>query len=65
MVATGPDTFYATNQFGITTNEVLKYLQLLLLLNTGNVVYYNSVRAHKIADGFGFSNGINMSPDGK
>uniref|UniRef100_A0A3Q3BEJ5 Paraoxonase n=1 Tax=Kryptolebias marmoratus TaxID=37003 RepID=A0A3Q3BEJ5_KRYMA len=62
IVALGVDRFYATNDHYFH-NEILKHLELLLLLPLTNVVYYGPEEVKVVSDGYYFANGINMSPD--
>ncbi|XP_071952481.1 serum paraoxonase/arylesterase 2-like [Antedon mediterranea] len=61
VVATGPDTFYATNflLFGY------KYMLLdkILRLSFASVVFYDGEKASFVATGLSGANGINISPD--
>ena len=40
-------------------------LEIVLLLPTGNVVYYDGSEAVIVAGGFGMANGVDISPDNK
>ncbi|XP_037532963.1 serum paraoxonase/arylesterase 2 [Nematolebias whitei] len=62
IVALGVDSFYATNDHYFH-NEILKRLELLLLLPWTNVVYYSPEEVKVVSDGYYFANGINISPD--
>ncbi|XP_053122095.1 serum paraoxonase/arylesterase 2-like [Hemicordylus capensis] len=64
IVALGPDSFYATNDFYFS-ERILMYLELFLGLTWTNVVYYSPKEVKEVAKGFYSANGINMSPDGK
>ncbi|XP_035658357.1 serum paraoxonase/arylesterase 2-like [Branchiostoma floridae] len=64
IVATGPDSFYATND-KYSTGLYSKMAETWLLLPWSNVVYYSGGEAIIVADGLLYANGVNLSPDGK
>ena len=66
LVATGPRSFYITNFIAYCkyTHHAVA-LEFFMGLKTGNVVYFDGEQGKIVATGFGQSNGINMSPDGK
>ncbi|XP_019624272.1 PREDICTED: serum paraoxonase/arylesterase 1-like [Branchiostoma belcheri] len=64
VVATGPETFYATND-KYTTGLYSRMAETWLLLPWSNVVYYSDGEAAIVADGLMYANGINISPDGR
>ncbi|KAK5862454.1 hypothetical protein PBY51_017850 [Eleginops maclovinus] len=63
IVATGVESFYATNDHYFS-NEYLKALvETLLLQPWTNVVYYSPEEVKVVSEGYYFANGINISPD--
>ncbi|XP_030638443.1 serum paraoxonase/arylesterase 2 [Chanos chanos] len=62
IVAVGPESFYATND-QYFTYSFLKTLAVLFTIPLSNVVYYSPKEVKIVADGFYFTNGINISPD--
>ncbi|NXR13088.1 PON2 arylesterase, partial [Semnornis frantzii] len=64
IVATGPDSFYATNDHYFT-DLILIALEMFLGLSWSNVVYYSPKEVKEVAAGFYSANGINTSPDRK
>uniref|UniRef100_UPI00358E10FA serum paraoxonase/arylesterase 2-like isoform X2 n=1 Tax=Myxine glutinosa TaxID=7769 RepID=UPI00358E10FA len=62
VVAITPTSFYGTNDH---YSDGTMLFELLLPLKLSDVVFYNSTTTIIVATGFGFANGINMSPDGK
>ncbi|XP_068179420.1 serum paraoxonase/arylesterase 2-like [Antennarius striatus] len=63
IVATGVDTFYATNDH-YYTHEILKgVVEPLLAQPWSNVVYYSPQDVKVVSDGYYMANGINISPD--
>jgi arylesterase/paraoxonase len=63
LVAVGPEQFYVTNDHGWRT-PVKKTLEEYLKLRLSNVLYYDGSAFREVADGLGYANGINVSPDG-
>ncbi|XP_035698642.1 serum paraoxonase/arylesterase 1-like [Branchiostoma floridae] len=63
VVATGQESFYATND-KYSTGMYSKMTETWLLLSWSNVVYYNKGGATIVAGGFKCANGVNLSPDG-
>ncbi|XP_042329482.1 serum paraoxonase/arylesterase 2-like isoform X2 [Sceloporus undulatus] len=64
IVAVGPDSFYATNDYYFTEAN-LKTLEMFLGLTWTNIVYYSPKEVREVAGGLYSANGINISPDGK
>ncbi|XP_075067887.1 serum paraoxonase/arylesterase 2-like [Mixophyes fleayi] len=62
IVAVGPESFYATNDFYFTI-YTLKLVELFFGLTWSNVVYYSPGDVREVASGFHSSNGIAMSND--
>lgn len=63
IVATGTDTFYATNDH-YYSNEIFKtYVEFLLAQAWTNVVYYSPQEVKVVSEGYYMANGINISPD--
>ncbi|XP_042345806.1 serum paraoxonase/arylesterase 2-like [Plectropomus leopardus] len=62
VLATGVDSFYATNDHYVT-HEHLKSLEMLLGQAWTNVVYYSPEEVKVVSEGYYFANGINISPD--
>lgn len=63
VVASGPGSFYATNDH-TTKSQFMQMLSDGLLLRNSNVVYFDGNQAKVASDTILFPNGINMSPDG-
>ncbi|KAM4688225.1 serum paraoxonase/arylesterase 2-like [Discoglossus pictus] len=64
IIAVGPESFYATNDFYFN-DFTMKHVEILLGLAWGNVVYYSPSEVKQVASGFYCANGINKSPDEK
>ncbi len=64
IVAVDRDSFYASNDHRYTKG-IMKTLEDYLKLPLANVVYYNGNTFSEAAGGFGYANGINISPDGR
>ncbi|CAH1263819.1 PON1 [Branchiostoma lanceolatum] len=64
VVATGPESFYATND-KYTTGLYSRMAETWLLLPWSNVVYCSGGEATIVVDGLLYANGINLSPEGK
>ncbi|XP_070532140.1 serum paraoxonase/arylesterase 1-like [Ptychodera flava] len=64
VVAIGPDAFYFTNDLYFVKNW-LRELEGLSLVSWGTVGFYNNGEDRIVASGFRFSNGVNVSPDGR
>ncbi|XP_014824065.1 serum paraoxonase/arylesterase 2-like [Poecilia latipinna] len=62
IVAVGVESFYATNDHYFN-NNLLKTLEIILLMPWTNVVFYSPKEVKVVSDGYHFANGINMSPD--
>uniref|UniRef100_UPI00358EF2E1 serum paraoxonase/arylesterase 2-like isoform X2 n=1 Tax=Myxine glutinosa TaxID=7769 RepID=UPI00358EF2E1 len=62
VVAITPTSFYGTNDH---YSDGTMLFEVLLPLKLSDVVFYNSTTTVIVKTGFGFANGINMSPDGK
>ena len=68
LVATGPESFYASNDGCLrspTSRERLIFVEMLTSWNCGSVVYYDGAAGRIVKSGFLFANGIQMSSDGK
>ena len=68
LVATGPESFYASNDGCLrspTTRERIIAVEMLALWNCGSVVYYDGTAGRIVKDGLMFPNGIQISTDGK
>lgn len=65
LVATGPRSFYITNDTSSRHGTLFRWLQYVWELKTGNVLFYNGMAWRSAADSLRIANGINMSPDGK
>ena len=63
IVAVGREHFYATNDHRYTSG-LLKIGEDYLKLPLANVVFFNGGEFKVAADGIGYANGINISPDG-
>ncbi|KAG8535599.1 hypothetical protein GDO81_028188, partial [Engystomops pustulosus] len=64
IVAVGPESFYATNDFYFS-HLYLKYVELFLGTSWTGVVYYSPGDVRHVATGFYSANGINISKDKK
>ncbi|KAJ1101293.1 hypothetical protein NDU88_006365 [Pleurodeles waltl] len=64
IVAVGPDSFYATNDYYFL-NKIGKNAELFLGLAWTNVVYYSPKEVKEVAAGFLMANGITMSLDNR
>ena len=64
VLAIGENTFYVTNDHGSNT-ELGKMAEDYLQLARSYVVFYDGEKFRKVAEGLGYANGINMSPDGQ
>ncbi|XP_068091143.1 serum paraoxonase/arylesterase 2-like [Hyperolius riggenbachi] len=64
LVAVGPESFYATNDFYFKTPAMM-HLEMIIGLKKSNVVYYSPGDVREVATGFYLCNGIAVSPDGK
>eukprot|EP00058_Branchiostoma_floridae_P027980 XP_002613471.1 hypothetical protein BRAFLDRAFT_208249 [Branchiostoma floridae] len=64
IVATGPESFYATND-KYSTGLYGRMAETWLLIAWSNVVYYSGGEATIVADGLLYANGVNLSPEGK
>ncbi|XP_015257356.1 PREDICTED: serum paraoxonase/arylesterase 2-like [Cyprinodon variegatus] len=62
ITAVGVESFFATNDHYFS-NNLLKTLEILLLMPWTNVVYYSPNEVKVVSEGYHFANGINMSPD--
>ncbi|XP_069815502.1 serum paraoxonase/arylesterase 2-like [Dendropsophus ebraccatus] len=62
VVAVGPESFYATNDYYFT-DFIMRYVELFLGLRWTNVVYYSPGEVREVASGFYSANGLAMSSD--
>lgn len=62
LVATGPDSFYVTNDHG--WRGFFQVFENFLGLAVSNVVYYHDGVANIAVKGLAYANGINLSADG-
>ena len=60
----GPDRFYATNDHG-WTGDIGRIVEDYLQLSLADVVYFDGGEFQVVAEGFGYANGINVSPDSR
>jgi len=63
VAASGPGSFYITNDHG-STSALGFQLETYLALPRGNVVYFDGAEFSVVAEGFRYANGIALSPDG-
>ncbi len=63
LVAVGPREFYASNDTKFK-HGVGQLLELYLGLPLGDVIYFDGNSARKVAGGFAYANGVNVSKDG-
>ena len=64
VVATGPRSFYVTNDTAAGRKSVKGKIDFLLGLRTGQIFHYNGDDWSIVADGLNFPNGIALSDDG-
>ena len=64
VIPVGPRAFYVTNDHG-NTSELGRVVEEYLQLARSLVLYYDGDDFRIAADGLAYSNGINLSPDGK
>jgi arylesterase/paraoxonase len=64
VLAVGDNAFYATNDHGSDTG-LGKMAEDYLQLARSYVVFYDGEKFRIVAEGLGYANGINMSPDGQ
>lgn len=64
VLATGPRTFYASNDHG-HTEGLARMLEEYLQREQSNVVRFDGETMRVAASGIGYANGIAMSPDGQ
>ena len=64
IAATGPDSFYVTNdvRFGAT---LMGYLEAFLGLPLGSVAHFDGERGRIAAEGLAYGNGIQLGADGR
>ncbi|KAM8967121.1 serum paraoxonase/arylesterase 2-like [Pelodytes ibericus] len=62
IIAVGPESFYATNDYYFT-DFTMRHVEMLLGLGWSNVVYYSPSEVKVVAPGFYSANGITMSID--
>lgn len=63
--ATGPDSFYVTNDLYFRSGRSVLRMIEMFVLAAGSVVYYDGSRAKYAATGIWFPNGINMDQSGR
>ncbi|MEM7740409.1 MAG: SMP-30/gluconolactonase/LRE family protein [Pseudomonadota bacterium] len=64
VVATGPRSFYVTNDTAAGRKSVKGKIDFLLGLRTGQIFYFDGEDWSIVADNLNFPNGIALSPDG-
>lgn len=64
VIPVGPRDFYVTNDHG-NTSELGRLVEEYLQLARALVLYYDGNDFRIMAEGLAYSNGINLSPDGK
>ena len=64
IVAVGPNKFYVTNDHKYSSG-LMKTVEDYGRLSLSNVVYYDGSLFSEAATGFGYANGINISPDNR
>ncbi|MEO1658036.1 MAG: SMP-30/gluconolactonase/LRE family protein [Pseudomonadota bacterium] len=64
VVATGPRSFYVTNDTAAGRRSIKGKIDFLLGLRTGQIFHFNGVEWSIMADGLNFPNGIALSEDG-
>ncbi|XP_072171986.1 mechanosensory abnormality protein 6-like [Diadema setosum] len=62
LVATGPDSFYITNEAD-TLHPTLRLAKTLLMLKTGYVLFCDVTSCRQVSEALFEPNGIDMSPD--
>lgn len=63
VVATGPDSFYATNLDYLRRGMTKQMLEFVLDLHWGSVVFYDGQSGREVVSGLHHPNGISISPD--
>lgn len=63
IVAVGAESFYATNDHYFNHELLKAFVEPLLGMPWGNVVYYSPEGVKVASEGYYFANGINISPD--
>ncbi|KAM3928179.1 serum paraoxonase/arylesterase 2-like [Leptodactylus fuscus] len=64
VVAVGPESFYATNDYYFS-DFVMRHVEMFFGLQWTNVVYYSPGEVRQVASGFYSANGMAMSTDEK
>ena len=64
VIPVGPRAFYVTNDHG-NRSELGRVVEEYLQLDRSLVLYYDGNDFRIVAEGLAYSNGINLSPDGK
>ncbi len=62
LLAIGQDQFYLTNDH-TRKKDLLRTLGDFIQFPSGNVLYYDGIRAKQVSDGIPYANGINISQD--
>lgn len=65
VVATGPRSFYVTNDFDAGRESILGRLQYLFRTASGRVFHFDGVAWRAAAEGLHYANGVAMRRDGK
>ena len=63
LIPVGPDRFYVSNDHG-SASPTVRMLEDFLRLSRASVLYFDGASFRRVADGFSYANGINVSPDG-
>lgn len=64
VAATGPETFYTTD-YGYYRNHVLHFLEQIIGLYYGHVLYYDGRDFIRVSEPTYMANGITLSKDGR
>ncbi|XP_077986246.1 serum paraoxonase/arylesterase 1-like [Glandiceps talaboti] len=65
LVVIAPETFYYTIDMHFTNAPVARHYELHTLVAWAKIAFYEKGESRILSSGYGFTNGINISPDGK
>ncbi|MGV6819336.1 MAG: SMP-30/gluconolactonase/LRE family protein [Parvularcula sp.] len=65
VVATGPRSFYVTNETAAPTHSWKRRIDFFLGLKTGQILEFDGSSWADVVDGLSFPNGLALSPDGR
>ena len=64
VVVGSSDKMYLTN-FRYFNNPWAEMIELMFMIDWGQLLYYDGAKVNVVEDGYGWPNGINASPDKK